>query len=626
MSGLNAISIVSIQYELILNLRHGDELVSMMKRFMRTCVKRLGATSAQFYFGALYPDWDQQGSFDANNLKGSILKIPLRNKDVLDWSDLASFLRLDLDEAPGRPVAHFTRFGRHCYAIPVPPVGVLVLQKGGAPFEQELIGVLEQVAPKIAECCSACVEREQLRQEIALRKQVEDKLQSSKRAAEEASFADFLTGLSNRRALAKFLEPLHENTGDAARTLGVILVDLDNFKRLNDRFGHNAGDTALRHVARVLMVYAGDDDFAGRIGGDEFLLILNRQFDRTALEDLAEAIITNIAKFDSENGYNCGFGASVGISIVTQTEALDVVNVTSDADEALYEAKRGRNRFCFFDDCLRTRNLRRSSATEEIRDALARGEFVPYLQPQFSLADGSVIGAEALVRWEHPVDGVVHPSRFLTIAGDVGLLDSIDAAIFIAGLETLRHFDDIGLHLPKISFNVTASKLSNRSWLDYVTEAVDGAGLARERITFEIVESIMFEGDADDLISMAKRSVERGFKLHLDDFGTGHASISALRLLPFSCVKIDKTFVRNIDQDKALQNMMAGIVRIIHGSQMTALAEGVETAAEARVLTALGIDHVQGFRFARPMDIATVQRFLSMQMGKPRLPKDALAR
>lgn len=611
MSELNALSIVSIQYELILTLRHGDDLISMINRFLRTCIKRVGAANVQFYFKPLFPEWDNDHYLEENNLENGISRIPLRTADVIPWEELYDFLHLELDEKPDQHITYFQRFGRHCYAIVVPPVGVLVIQKNGTPFDPELTSIIEQVTPKLSECCNACIERETLRREIALRKRIEDQLQSSKQKAEEASFTDFLTGLSNRRALASFLETIKLSSSAGCDDLGILLIDLDNFKRLNDRYGHNAGDRALDHVADVVRRAVQPGDFAGRIGGDEFLIILRAPGTREDLEALADTIIARISKFDHDRDYNCGFGASIGLSRIRSTDQMDVVNVTADADEALYEAKRGRNECCFFDDELRAKTLRRSSVIDEIRNALARGDFVPYMQPQVSLRDGSIIGAEALVRWKHPEEGLITPAKFLPLAGDVGLLDSIDAAIFRAGLLALRSFDEAGFSLPKMSFNVTASKLSNRSWLEYVCDIVRDLDLTRDRVTLEFVESIMFDGDSYTLVAMARKSVQKGFQIHLDDFGTGHASISALRQLPFSCVKIDKAFVRGIDKDRSLREMMGGIIKIIHGCRMTALAEGVETREEAETLRTLGVDFAQGFYFAKPMPVDDMRSFLA---------------
>ncbi|MGI9492038.1 MAG: putative bifunctional diguanylate cyclase/phosphodiesterase [Geminicoccaceae bacterium] len=611
MTEINALSLVSIQYELILSLGRHDELLPMLSRFMRACIKRIGVTRIDFYYCKLFEDWENLAEEEHKTAASPVLSIPRHNGLGVDGEDLLEIAKTRLSERPCDKIIHFQQQEENLYAIPIPPVGILLIQIKKGELAPEFVSILEQISPTLIASCKSCLERDRLRQEVERRKQAEAKLQASKRQAELNSITDHLTDLPNRRAFASFLDSVRHDTHPRSKCFGILQVDLDNFKRLNDRHGHAAGDAVLCDVARILRSSLRNSDFVARMGGDEFAIVVKDAPSPADLKDLAERLIARISEIDRQESYRCELGASIGISHATSNEMSDLAGVMSHADEALYEAKRaGRNRYCFFDRDLRAQNIKRTSAIVEIKEALDRGDFVPYFQPQICSLSGDIIGVEALARWNHPVRGLIPPARFISLAEDVGLLDAIDARIFELSFAAMMRLDEQGLHLPKIGLNITASKLCSPSWLEHVVDSLNHFDLDAERIAFEIVESIIFDDDRNNLADAVKRSADVGFQIQLDDFGTGHASLSTLRLLPLSCVKIDKTFVRNIDADPDLRRLTEGIIGLIHGSKMAALAEGVETHQEADTLKQLGANYLQGYRVARPMPESDLRTFL----------------
>lgn len=611
MPEINALSLVSIRYELILSLSRNDELLPMLSRFMRACVKRIGVIRVDLFFCKLFDDWEDLATEGNDFIRNPTLSIP-KNKNLFMHSDeLLTAAKEHATERPSETVVYFRQRDENFYAIPISPIGILLIQTKQGELAPELVSILQQISPNLAASCKSCLERDRLRQEIERRKKAEAGLRASKRQAELNSITDHLTGLPNRRAFAGFLESVGGDTYSGRTCFGILQVDLDNFKRLNDRHGHAAGDAVLQDVAEVLRSSLRSSDFVARMGGDEFAIVVADAQSHADLKDLAERIITRISKIDRQKGYRCELGASIGISLAMPHEMSDLGTVLSDADEALYEAKRaGRNRCSFFDRDLRAQNIKRTSAMMEIKEALDRGDFVPYFQPQICSHSGEVIGVEALARWKHPERGLISPSRFIPLAEDVGLLDAIDAQIFELSFAAMMRLDKQGIHLPKISLNITASKLCSPSWLEHIVNSLSNFNVAADRIAFEIVESIIFDDDRNDLAAAVRGFADAGFQIQLDDFGTGHASLSTLRLLPLSCVKIDKTFVRNIDADPDLRRLTEGIIGLIHGSRMTALAEGVETQLEADTLQQLGVNYLQGYRVARPMPENDLRTFL----------------
>lgn len=612
MSEINPLSLVSIQYELILSLGQSDELLPMLSSFMRTCVKRVGVTRIDLFQCQLFDEWERFCERSTSVADSVIISIPRQKDLIIDIDELVRTTKTHLDKKPADNIVYFRKSDRHLYAMPIQPIGILLIQMKPDELAPEFVSILRQIAPRLAASCRSCLEREKLHREIERRREAEAKLQESNRQAELNSITDHLTGLPNRRAFAGFLDSIQHDTYSCETCFGILQVDLDNFKRVNDRYGHAAGDMVLKDVAGVLRSSVCSSDFVARLGGDEFAIVVADARSRSNLKDLGERIIANIALIDGERGYRCELGASIGISYVAPEDMNDLASVMSDADQALYEAKRtGRNRFCFFDRDLRAQNIKRSSAIVEIREALDRREFIPYFQPQICSLSGDIIGVEALARWKHPERGLISPARFLPLAEDVGLLDAIDAQIVELSFAAMMRLDKQGVYLPKIGLNITASKLCNPSWLEHINSSLDQFGIGSERVAFEIVESIIFDDDRNHLADAVKRIADAGFQVQLDDFGTGHASLSTLRLLPLSCVKIDKTFVRNIDADPDLRRLTEGIIGLIHGSRMTALAEGVETQLEADILTDLGANYLQGYRVAHPMPECDLKALLT---------------
>ncbi|TMM04723.1 MAG: EAL domain-containing protein [Actinobacteria bacterium] len=406
---------------------------------------------------------------------------------------------------------------------------------------------------------------------------------------------DDLTGLPNRALFVDRLGQALSRLGRHATTLAVLFLDLDRFKAINDAMGHAAGDELLRAVAARLASVLRAGDTAARLGGDEFAVLCEDVAgERHAIgvaERVAEALRTPFAL----GGDEVHVRSSVGIALATLgTEDPDAL--VREADAAMYRAKeRGGGVYEVFDDGMRARTARRHETELALRRAIERRELVLRFLPQVELAGGAICGAEALVRWDHPERGLVDPADFITTAEETGLIVPIGAWVLE---EACRH----ALRWPGL---VTAVNLSPRqSAHPDLIEAVAGAlgrtGVDPSMILLEVVERAV----SDDLEAGAatlRRLAALGVRLALDDFGTGPSSLRALQRLPVAEVKVDRSLVARLPGDPQAGALLAAIVSLAHALGLRTAAEGVETAAQADALRALGCDLAQGFFFHRPL-------------------------
>jgi diguanylate cyclase (GGDEF)-like protein/PAS domain S-box-containing protein len=415
-------------------------------------------------------------------------------------------------------------------------------------------------------------------------------------AEEELSWQanhDALTGLPNREL---FLERLSGALGREGQ-VAVLLIDLDDFKVINDSLGHGAGDRLLSGVAERLCRVLRPGDVIARFGGDEFTVLLpgiaSEAYALQVARRLADALREPLV-LDGERRY---VTASIGVSFSAPSED-DPHALLRDADAAMYRAKEtGKSRYEVFDDSMRERAMERLELESGLRHALDDGELRLVYQPLVTLDDGRVTGVEALLRWDHPIFGLVAPLRFVALAERNGLIIPIGAWVLQEACHQLAAWGHDGLSM---SVNVSARQLGSTDLVDVVRAVLEDSGIEPRRLCLEITETAMMADPAAIGETLAALNA-RGVRLAVDDFGVGHASLRQLRaLLPVDTLKIDKSFVDGITKDADDAAIVEGVVRLAHSLGLQAVAEGVETAEQVAMLRGFSCQTGQGYHFARP--------------------------
>ncbi|WP_156109780.1 EAL domain-containing protein, partial [Cryobacterium sp. MLB-32] len=420
------------------------------------------------------------------------------------------------------------------------------------------------------------------------------------RQAQEAliyqAFHDPLTGLHNRAWILDILDADLLAAKRVGHAVGALFVDLDHFKTVNDSLGHAAGDEVLTTVAHRIVAALRPGDRVGRIGGDEFVIVIQ---DVEHVQDVlrcAERVSASISADIEVHGHRIMPTVSIGIATSTPMSSSD--SLLSDADSALFRAKAsGRARWHFFDSAMNEQAVARRTLEEDLREGIARSEFFMYYQPIVALTDGRVVGHEALVRWSHPSRGLLHPEDFLEVAAATGLIKDIGAQVLRQVCALLAERPD----LPgPISVNVSAVELAAPGWLASVQANLTNYDVDPARIVIDVTETAalsLTESARDALASL--RSAGAG--IHLDDFGTGSSSLSVLRDLPVTGVKLDVRLVQDLTEKESNANTIAqGVSGLVKGLSLTGIAEGIETQMQADILRAQGWECGQGYLFGRP--------------------------
>jgi diguanylate cyclase (GGDEF)-like protein/PAS domain S-box-containing protein len=430
----------------------------------------------------------------------------------------------------------------------------------------------------------------------------------------QQAFYDELTGLPNRRLLMERLERAIEVAQRRKCSVGVFLLDLDNFKLVNDLLGHQSGDEVLRMVAERLCEVVRSKDTVARLGGDEFLVVVDDAKDGSTLARLATSINDRFARPFHYRNQDFYLGFSIGVSVYPDDGVSSPEELVQNADMAMYQAKRTeQNSFSMFTAEMNQKAMRRLTIEGELRTAVKHRNFVSYYQPQVDLFTGEVIGAEALVRWVQPDGAIVPPNDFIPLAEETGLIVPIDLQVMEDAAERVALWQKEGAKDFKISINLSARHFAGTNLPDEVRTILSRTGLAPGQLGVEITETLLMQNmqQASEILGRLSRM---GVRVLLDDFGTGYSSLSYLRRLPIDTLKIDRSFVQDITGENPESEVVPRtILQLAESLGLNVVAEGVETPEQVEFLRRHGCTHAQGFLFSRPVPHTEFRRFFTLK-------------
>jgi diguanylate cyclase (GGDEF)-like protein len=411
---------------------------------------------------------------------------------------------------------------------------------------------------------------------------------------------DILTNLPNRQLLNDRLDQHIIHAHRENQMIGILYIDLDRFKNINDSLGHSVGDKLLQQTAERLKQCIREVDTVARLGGDEFIIILSNIADPKDASIIAEHIITRISEAFNIDIHEIFVTPSIGITLYpidgTNTEEL-----LKHADAAMYRAKEsGRGKYMFFEERMNIEDMERTRMEQDMRHALARNEFNLLYQPQINLETGKIIGAEALIRWNHSTHGTIQPFRFIPLAEDTGLIGPIGEWVLRTACRQFKSWQEDGIIIDRLSVNVSSRQFMQRKFVDIVYKALTATGMSPERLELEITESLLME-DRIDTIYILDELHAMGIKLAIDDFGTGYSSLSYLKRLPVDALKIDRSFMRDVPKNEDATTITNSIIALAHALKINVIAEGVETAEQLVLLLSQHCDSGQGFYFYPPL-------------------------
>jgi len=411
---------------------------------------------------------------------------------------------------------------------------------------------------------------------------------------------DFLTDLPNRLLLTDRITQALNAANRRKTKAALLFFDIDHFKKINDTLGHEVGDQLLKILSKNLQACLRDTDTISRQGGDEFIILLSEIADDYAPAEVAEKLLAATALIHEIGTHELHVSASIGISVYPNDgETTDAL--TKNADAAMYHAKKlGRNNYQFFTAEMSERVAAQVELENNLQKALSQNEFILLYQPKVSIKTGKIVGAEALIRWQHPEWGLMTPDRFISVAEDSGLIKSIGKWVLREACNQNRAWQNAGLRAIPIAINVSAVELRQQGYMQEVTKTLLQSGIAPELLELEITESIAIEEQAEALSELNALS-EMGVRLSVDDFGTGYSSLSYLKRLPVNTIKIDKSFIRDIGLDQNDAAIIMAIIKMSQSLNLTVIAEGVETEEQLRFLKAQDCDEIQGYYFKKPI-------------------------
>ncbi|MFA6958173.1 MAG: EAL domain-containing protein [Thermoanaerobaculia bacterium] len=426
---------------------------------------------------------------------------------------------------------------------------------------------------------------------------------------EYQAYHDALTGMPNRLLLQDRLEVALAQARRLDRMLGLLLIDLDEFKLINDTLGHHVGDKLLQRIASRLRTAVRDDETVARMGGDEFTVLVPQMLDERHAILVAEKLIDAVAEPIEIEGHSLYPTASIGIALFPN-DGADAATLLRSVDAALYRAKElGRNNFQLATPAMNDRAAERLSLERNLRVALDRKELVLHYQPQCDLRTGIIRGVEALIRWNHPQKGLLPPGAFIPVAEETRLIVPIGEWVMREACAQMRRWQESGLPPMRVSVNLSPKQFRRGDLARTVRQVLRETGVDPAALELEITESLAMQR-TDWTIETLRELKALGVQIAIDDFGTGYSSLGYLKAFPIDCIKIDRSFVEHIDTSESDAAIVSAVIAVAKSLRLRTIAEGVETPKQKEFLEQRGCDEMQGYLLARPLDPAAALAFL----------------
>lgn len=418
---------------------------------------------------------------------------------------------------------------------------------------------------------------------------------------------DEITGFFNRLSFIKFLDDMILIKDE--EKFAIYYIDIDHFQKVNNALNHQAGDKVLKEISHRIKTVFNDQHYyaMARMSGDEFCILLPCE-NKKMLEEIASNLLKKIHKILSIDDYQFQISASIGIAIYP-FDGKNAGDLIHHAEMAMCQAKQTRNSYQFFEPFADTKLNNKLYLESELRKAIKNNDFVFYYQPQVNCFTNELMGMEALMRWEHPEHGLITPDKFIPVAEETNLIVDLGKWGIKEAFTQLKKWHEEGHTYLKISINVSLSQLKDESFIQYVKEMHKKTKIPSHCITFEITESMMM--DYQSLIPVLKELKELGFNIALDDFGTGYSSLSYIKLLPFDILKIDRSFVKDIAQNRASLTIVETIISLARQLGVDIIAEGIETKEQLELLKRKGCRKIQGYYYSKPIPASKFEHTLA---------------
>ncbi len=417
---------------------------------------------------------------------------------------------------------------------------------------------------------------------------------------------DSLTGLANRALLLERVKQSVESGRRQQDKAAVLFIDLDQFKGVNDSLGHDTGDLLLVQVAQRLTHNVRTEDTVARQGGDEFIVFLPFVDGVAGVQALAEKLLKALSEPYLIQGKTLYIGSSIGVAMFPQ-DGLSVADLLKSSDTAMYRVKEtGRNNYMFFTSSMSQELSDRFALLEDLRQAIARGELSLVYHPIVDVNKGVMESVEVLLRWNHPVRGPLSPLQFIPLAESSGLIISIGDWVFRTACAQWKIWENAGLDAPRMAINLSAIQFHDKRLADRILKILQDTGVEAHELELEITETSLMK-QSDEVVGTLVRLTEMGLRIAIDDFGTGYSSLSYLKRFPIDTLKIDQSFVRDLEFDPDDAAIVNTVIAMAHSLKMRVIAEGVETQGQLDFLRAQGCDQYQGYLLCKPLSAAALE-------------------
>ena len=600
----NALFIISLQHEIAMAIGNKLDLKDMLKVFLKVCFNRLNLTSSHVYMYC-----DEHGlpiklATQQSAPHQHLLSIPKMKSGQPSCADLelSSFVK-ELDTLQ-HPHSFQCNNSQYLYGFIIPQHGLLIFETHYA-LEDTIQKALTPILQKLATSCYSSIVHDSLVQEVHSRKVAEEQVIYQ-------SQHDGLTGLINRQHLNTLLTTTISDSINHSHSGSVIFIDLNKFKPINDVMGHAIGDQILLSFAKRLHSLASDNIDVARFGGDEFILVIkklpknNQEVIEHTIHKINELLSTPIMYESNSFKLTC----CIGYAIFPQ-QSTDITNIIKFADIAMYEAKKANAlQGVQYHTVMSDKINKRLAYSDAMKQSLVNNEFTLYYQAQFN-HKGDIVGAEALIRWEHPIYGMEPPSTYIPIAEETDLILDIGQWVLEQACRDIFKLEQMALPstFNNIAINISAKQLIQHNFQETILNTIKRNNIAPNHLTLELTESLLVE-NIENSIELLRDLKAKHVGCAIDDFGTGYSSLTYLQRIPASVLKIDRSFVTNIDQSKesiAIATMIISLGKMLN---MEVLAEGVETLAELECLKSLGCYNYQGFYFSKPVPLPELMNLL----------------